>query len=124
MCVGALVGKVSPPPMTFLEALSCGGNVDGISTLPPGVFGALLEDPNEAKAPEPKPNAEEPPTVGDAMTLLPPGVRELKGLDLPCEGVSLPKRLEEEKLRGESVLEESLVRLLDCDVESVSLPEL
>ena len=31
-----------------------------------GVLGVLFEEPNEANAPDPSPNAEEAPTVGDA----------------------------------------------------------
>ena len=38
----------------------------------PGVLGVLAADPKEANAPEPSPNAEEPPVVGDAK---PPGVK-------------------------------------------------
>lgn len=58
----------------------------------PGVLGVLLAEPNEAKAPEPRPKAEEPPVVGDARA---PGVKgemALKGLRPPCEEVSPPKR--------------------------------
>ena len=94
------------------------------SELAPGVFGTLLEDPNEAKAPEPSPNAEDAPAVGDATAPLPPDVSALKGFDFPCEEVSPPKRLVAEKLRGESVLKVSLELLLDCVVASVSFPEL
>ena len=84
----------------------------------------MLEEPNEAKAPEPSPNADEPPTVGDATAPLPPDVKELKGLDLPCEEVSPPNRLVEPNVRGESVLKPSLELLLECEVVRVSLLEL
>lgn len=49
----------------------------------PGVLGVLAADPKEANAPEPSPNAEEPPVVGDAK---PPGVKgemALKGFRPP-----------------------------------------
>ena len=48
----------------------------------PGVLGTLFEVPKDAKAPEPRPNAEEAPAVGDATAVL-EDVMELKGLDLP-----------------------------------------
>lgn len=56
----------------------------------PGVFGVLLADPKDAKAPDPSPKAEEPPVVGDASA---PGVNgeiPLNGLRPPCDDV-LPK---------------------------------
>ena len=107
----------------LLAPFSC--NVRPVTSEPaPGVFGALLEDPNEAKAPDPSPNAEDAPAVGDATAPLPPGVSALKGLGLPCEEVSPPNLLVAEKLRGESVLKASLELLLDCVVVSVSFPEL
>lgn len=84
--------------------------------LPPD-FGVLAE-PNEAKAPDPNPNALEAPVVGDAK--LPPGV--LKGLALPCADVSPPWRLEKEALREESPADEPLGPFVD--VVRDSLPEL
>lgn len=105
----------------LLVAFSCTGCV---SMAPPGVFGALLEEPNEAKAPDPSPNAVDPPTVGDAIVLLPPGVSVLKGFDLPWEEVSPPNLFAELKVRGESVLKASLGLLFECEVVRVSLLEL
>lgn len=58
----------------------------------PGVLGVLLAEPKDAKAPDPSPNAEEPPVVGDASA---PGVNggmALNGLRPPCDEVSPPKR--------------------------------
>jgi hypothetical protein len=52
----------------------------------PGDLG-VFADPNEAKAPEPSPNALEAPVVGEDMTLV-EGARALKGLDLTCEELS------------------------------------
>ena len=52
------------------------------SELVPGVLGTLLEVPKDAKAPDPRPNAEEAPVVGEATVAL-EDVMELKGLGLP-----------------------------------------
>lgn len=49
----------------------------------PGVFGVLVADPKEAKAPEPKPKALEPAIVGEDMPLVVRGVTVLKGLLRP-----------------------------------------
>lgn len=59
----------------------------------PGVLGVLVAEPNEAKAPEPRPKAEEPPIVGEARALVVSGGMALKGLRPPCEDESPPKRL-------------------------------
>lgn len=70
--------------------------VDGVglqkSSDVPGVLGVLLEDPNDANAPEPKPNAEEAPFVGDATLLVVNGAMPLKGLDLLLKDPSPPNR--------------------------------
>lgn len=68
----------------------------------PGVFGVFAEDPKDAKAPEPRPKADEAPELGEE-TLVDNGEIALKGLDRPWEGVS-PNRLADVKARGESVL--------------------
>lgn len=74
----------------------------------PGVLGVLLEEPKEAKAPDPSPNAEEADAleVGEPMPEVLRGAIELKGL----RPLSEPKRLELGKRRevGCSFLEESL----------------
>lgn len=54
-----------------------------IVSVAPGVLGALMEEPNEAKAPEPSPKAEEAPIAGEPRVVLAEGVVALKGLDLP-----------------------------------------
>lgn len=54
----------------------------------PGVFGVLLADPKDAKAPDPSPNAEEPPVVGDASAPGVNGEMALKGLRPPCDDVA------------------------------------
>ena len=102
--------------------LSCTARLAWPSVFAPGVLGVFVEDPKEAKAPEPSPKAEDAPAVGDAIAPLPPGVSELKGLGLPCEEESPPDRLDDEKLRGESVFKVSLGLLFE--VASVSFPEL
>lgn len=55
----------------------------------PGVFGVFAE-PKDAKAPLPRPKADDAPTEGDLAT---DGDKALKGFVLPWEEVS-PKRLE------------------------------
>jgi hypothetical protein len=66
----------------------------------PGVFGVLVADPNEAKAPDPKPNAEEPPAVvGEARPVLVNGEMALNGFLPPCDDVSPPRRFDAEYVR-------------------------
>lgn len=77
----------------------------------------VLADPNDAKAPEPKPKALEAPLVGDAR----PPPDALKGLALPCAEVSPPWRLEKGPLREESFADEPFGP--GDDVVSDSLPE-
>ena len=59
----------------------------------PGVLGVFVAEPNEAKAPEPRPKAPEAPVVGEEIPLVFKGVTALKGLLRPCEDV-LPKRFD------------------------------
>ena len=73
------VGVFAEDPMTLLK-----------SSAPPGVFGPFVE-PNDANAPDPKPNALDAPVVGEA-TLVVEGDKVLKGFLVPCEDVS-PCRL-------------------------------
>lgn len=83
----------------------------------PGVLGVFAAEPNEAKAPEPRPKADEPPVVGDAR---PPGVNggmALKGLRPPCDE-SPPKRLVAETVRW---CGSDLSLGSECDMESESL---
>lgn len=110
---------------SFVLSLSClSPEISRGPEIVPGVFGGLVEEPNDAKAPVPSPNAEEAPVVGEATAAEVEDVIELKGLALPPgEDVSPPKRLVAEKVRGESVLE--LSRLpLGVEVVSESLLEL
>ena len=89
-----------------------------------GVFGVLPEEPKEAKAPDPRPNAEEAPLVGDATLVVVRGAIPFKGLDLLLKEPSPPKRLAGWYGREFSGLILSLVLLLDFSVESDSLLEL
>ena len=90
----------------------------------PGVLDILFEVPKDAKAPDPSPNAEDAPTVGEATVALEDDVIGLKGLDLPpWTDVSPPKRFAAGKVRGESDLELSRVPL-GLEVDSESLLEL
>lgn len=59
----------------------------------PGVFGVLAEDPKDANAPDPSPNAEDAPVVGEATVVVVKGEMPLNGLDLPLAEPSPPKRL-------------------------------
>jgi len=66
---------------------------DNATTLPksravPGVFG-IFEDPKDANAPEPRPNALDAPAVGEAMEVT-EGDAVLKGFLVPCDEVSPP----------------------------------
>lgn len=84
----------------------------------PGVFGVLVEDPNEANAPDPRPNAEEPAAVGDARPLPVKGEMALKGFFPPWEE-SPPMRRDAENVRvGASGLS-----LWDMDRESLLVLE-
>lgn len=65
----------------------------------PGVLGVLLADPNDANAPEPRPNADEPAVVGDDSPGPVMGERALNGLRPPCEDESPPKRFVAENVR-------------------------
>jgi hypothetical protein len=69
----------------------------------PGVFGVFVADPNDAKAPVPRPNADEAPEVGDEMVLVVKGETVLKGLRAPCELSAPPKRLEPENIRDDGL---------------------
>lgn len=84
----------------------------------PGVFGVFVAEPKDANAPDPRPNADEPPVVGDAS---PPGVRgeiALKGFLPPCDE-SPPYRFVAEKVRcGASGLSPWAS---ECDIDRESL---
>lgn len=90
----------------------------------PGVLGVLAEEPKDAKAPEPSPNAEDAPFgVGEEIFVVLSGDIPLNGFDLPLPAVSLPKRFADGYARGASVLFRSLL-LFELDVDRESLLEL
>jgi hypothetical protein len=61
----------------------------------PGDLGVFAEEPNEANAPDPSPNAEEAPeVVGEETPVVVKGATALKGLCFPCEELSPPNRLD------------------------------
>ncbi len=59
----------------------------------PGVLGVFPEDPKDAKAPDPRPKAEEAPLVGEATLVVVNGVIPLNGLLLLLKDPSPPNRL-------------------------------
>lgn len=66
----------------------------------PGVFGVLAADPNDAKAPDPRPKALEPPVVGEFKPGPVRGEIALNGFARPpWDDVSPPKRFEVENVR-------------------------
>ena len=87
----------------------------------PGVFGVFADDPNDANAPEPRPNADEAPFVGDATLVVVKGVMPLNGLDLLLTEPSLLNRFAGWYGREESDL---VLSLLGLAVERDSLLEL
>lgn len=58
----------------------------------PGVLGVFAEDPNDAKAPDPRPKAEEAPLVGEAAFVVVKGAIPLNGLDLLLKDPSPPPK--------------------------------
>ncbi len=70
--------------------------VDGVELLKSrgvlSVLGVFPEDPNDAKAPEPSPNADDALLVGDPTLVVVNGGMPLKGLDLLLKDPSPPKR--------------------------------
>lgn len=58
----------------------------------PGVLGVFAEDPNDAKAPDPRPKADEAPLVGEAVFVVVKGAMPLNGLDLLLKDPSAPPK--------------------------------
>ena len=86
-----------------------------------GVLGVFELEPNDAKAPDPRPKAEDAPDVGEATPVVVRGEMPLKGFGLPP---SPPGRLAPEYVRAESSFVLSFPALLEFDVDRDSLPEL
>ena len=66
------VGGRDPAPKPLAEK----------SNAVPGVFGVLVAEPKLANAPDPRPNADDAPAVGDAMLEVLSGAMLLKGFDV------------------------------------------
>ena len=113
-----LLGGLSFFSAGVVGTVAVGVAADLNSKAVPGVFGVLAADPKDANAPEPRPNAEEPPVVGEAR---PPGVNgetPLKGFLPPCDE-SPANRFAAEKVRwGWSGFS---VGCSECDIDRESL---
>lgn len=89
----------------------------------PGVLGVFAVEPKDAKAPDPRPNAEDAPDVGDATPVVVRGVIPLVAFALPPKAPSPPNLLLAEKVRVESGLVFSLALVVELEVERDSLLE-
>lgn len=79
-------GLMSVPFGSLASSFSCPSPSDAgappRSRLDPGVLGVLVEEPKDAKAPDPSPKAEEAPLVGDATLVVVRGATLVNGLVL------------------------------------------
>lgn len=94
-CEGFGLIAASPPALEFsftLFSLMGAGFELPKSSAVPGVLGVFPEDPNDAKAPEPNPKAEDAPLVGEATLVVVKGAMPLKGFDLLLKEPSPPNR--------------------------------
>lgn len=119
----------SDPTLSFSFSRFSPAPVEGVE-LPksrevPGVLGVFAEDPNDAKAPDPRPKADEAPLVGEAAFVVVKGAMPLNGLDLLLKDPSPPpKRFAGWYGREFSDFVFSLLALFELDVERASLLEL
>lgn len=112
-----LLGAAFAADLSFLSPGVAGTAVTVLkSKAVPGVFGVFVADPKEAKAPEPRPKADDP-AVGEAKLEPVKGEMALNGFLPPCEEVSPPRRFAAEKVR----LGGSGLSLWDIDSESLLL---
>jgi hypothetical protein len=96
-------------PTGFLSFLSIGTEGEGTppaallkSKAVPGVLGVFVADPNDAKAPDPRPKADDAPPPGEDTLVVVSGAMLLKGFARPpCELRPPSWRLDEEYARGE-----------------------
>ena len=58
----------------------------------PGVLGVFADDPKDAKAPDPRPKADDAPLVGEATFVVVNGVMLLNGLGLLLKDPSAPPK--------------------------------
>lgn len=70
----------------------------GVSAAEIGVLGVFADKPKDAKAPEPRPKAEDAPVVGGATLVVVKGAMPLSEV-LPAGVLSPPNRLVAEKVR-------------------------
>ena len=89
-----------------------------------GVRGVFAVEPNDAKAPDPRPKAEDAPLVGEATPVVVRGEMPLRGLALPAIEPSPPNRFAPEYVRADSGLGFSLLLLFELEVDKESLLEL
>lgn len=100
-------------------SLSPSAALDGFrSKPPPGVLGVFVDDPNDAKAPDPRPNADDALAEGEG-TFVERGDIALKGFERPME----PSNRLDEWPRGESDLMLVLSLPSDPDMDRESLLE-
>ena len=90
----------------------------------PGVLGVFVVDPKDAKAPEPRPKAEDAPVVGVDAPVVVKGEIPFNGFALSPALPSVPKRFVAEYVRDESGLALSLALLFEFAVDKESLLEL
>ena len=96
-CNVELIALMSGPALSFSFSRFSLAAVEDVelakSREVPGVLGVFAEDPKEAKAPDPRPKAEEAPLVGEATLVVVKGAMPLNGLDLLLKDPSVtPKR--------------------------------
>lgn len=94
------------------------------SSAVPRVLGVFVVDPKDAKAPDPKPKAEDAPDVGEATAVVLSEVMPLAALALPPKAPSPPNFLDAEYVRVASGLLLSFELLLELAVDKDSLLEL
>ena len=86
----------SDPALSFSFSRFSPNAVEGVelakSSDVPGVLGVFAEDPKDAKAPDPRPKADEAPLVGDAVFVVVKGAMPLNGLDLLLKDPSAPPK--------------------------------
>lgn len=84
------------PALSFSCSFFSPDAVEGVELLKsrdvPGVLGVFAEDPNDAKAPDPRPKADEAPLVGEAAFVVVRGAMPLNGLDLLLKDPSPPPK--------------------------------
>ena len=94
-CVEGIVLTSGPAPSFSLSRFSPAavGSVElAKSREVPGVLGVFADDPKDAKAPDPRPNAEDAPLVGEAVLVVVKGAMPLNGFGLLLKDPSPPPK--------------------------------